>query len=459
MRLIGVAFFVLPWPLRYSRKMRNLSVTVLSVFLILLAGFVVTVKESTGQEAPIDPQERHIIEIVLADVVQDVKSNYYDPKYHGVDLDALFQEAKERVKAAKTYNQALAIVAWVLRKLDDSHTFLIPPRRSHKRVYDYRYEMVGDECYIFAVQPGSDSEKKGLKLGDRILSFNTIVPTHGNLWEINYLFRVLRPQAADELVLQSLDGTQRTLPLSPKMTPEHYGAIGGIDWKDRPPQESPQSSHAVGKSLIIWNFPTFMVNEEAADKLVADSSNYPAMILDLRGNGGGAEQTLLRLVGNVVDHNVTVGTKVMRKANSTLVAKSRGKKAYAGKMIVLVDSRSGSAAEIFARIMQFEHRATVIGDRTVGSVMEASFYPHRFAATSYSAPPDYGAQISHADILMPDGKSLEHMGVMPDIKMVPTGNDLAANRDVVLSYAVSLAGGDLSPEEAGKLFPVQWPKQ
>lgn len=291
------------------------------------------------------------------------------------------------------------------------------------------------------MQPGSDAEKKGLKVGDRILSFNTIVPTHGNLWEINYLFRLLRPQAADELVLQGLDGTQRTLMLSPKMTTEHYSVAGkDSSWYDRPPQEPPQRSHGVGKSVIIWNFPTFMVPEEAVDKLVADSGNYSAMILDLRGNGGGAEQTLLRLIGDVMDHNVTVGTKVMRKGNSALVAKSRNKKAYQGKIIVLVDRRSASASEIFARIMQLEHRATVIGDRTAGSVMEAIFYPRRFPATSYIAPPDYGAQISHADILMPDGKSLEHTGVMPDIKKAPTGSDLAANRDVVLSYAVSLGG-------------------
>ena len=159
-----------------------------------------------------------------------------------------------------------------------------------------------------------------------------------------------------------------------------------------------------------------------------------------------------------MDHNATIGTKVMRKANLSLVAKSRGKKVYQGKMLVLVDSRSGSGAEIFARIMQLEHRATIIGDRTAGSVMEARFFPHHFPNSSYSAPPDYGAEISQADILMPDGKSLEHTGVIPDVKMRPTGSDLAANRDVVLSHAVHLAGGDLSPEEAGKLFPIQWPK-
>jgi len=128
------------------------------------------------------------------------------------------------------------------------------------------------------------------------------------------------------------------------------------------------------------------------------------------------------------------------------------------EIIVLVDSRFGSGAEIFARTMQLEHRATVVGDRTEGSVMEARFYPHRFPNTSYTAPPDYGANVSEADIVMPDGKSLEHTGVIPDNRMIPTASDLGANRDVVLAYAVHLVGGDLSPEETGKLFPIHWPK-
>jgi C-terminal processing protease CtpA/Prc len=439
----------------YASNMRNSF----GLLVLVMAVFVVSVADSTGQEAPIDPQERRVVEIILGDVVQDVRSNYYDPKYHGVDLDALYQEARERVKAAKSYNQALATVAWVLRQLDDSHTFLIPPLRTHKRIYGYSYAIIGDECYVVAVQPGSDAEKKGLKPGDRILSFNSIIPAHDNLWEINYLFRVLRPQAADGLVLLNLDGTQRTLMLSPEMTAEHYSVAGkDSSWYDSPPpQEFSFRSRALGNSVIIWNFPTFVGNEETADKLVAYSENYPAMILDLRGNPGGAEKTMLRLIGDVMDHNVTIGTKIMRKTNPSLVAKSRNKKVYQGKMLVLVDSRSSSGAEIFARIMQLEHRATIIGDRTAGSVMEARFFPHHFPNSSYSAR-DYGAEISQADILMPDGKSLEHTGVIPDVKMTPTGSDLAANRDVVLSYAVHLAGGDLSPEEAGKLFPIQWPK-
>jgi hypothetical protein len=57
---------------------------------------------------------------------------------------------------------------------------------------------------------------------------------------------------------------------------------------------------------------------------------------------------------------------------------------------------------------------------------------------------------------MTDGKSLEHVGVTPDKLMLPTGADMAAGDDPVLSYAASLAGVTLSPKDAGALFPIRW---
>jgi C-terminal processing protease CtpA/Prc len=64
--------------------------------------------------------------------------------------------------------------------------------------------------------------------------------------------------------------------------------------------------------------------------------------------------------------------------------------------------------------------------------------------------------VTVSDFVMTDGKSLEHNPVIPDEIVLPTPEDLATDRDPVLSRAAQLAGVDLSPEKAAELFPITW---
>ena len=120
----------------------------------------------------------------------------------------------------------------------------------------------------------------------------------------------------------------------------------------------------------------------------------------------------------------------------------------------MIDSRSASAAELFARVVQLEHRGTILGDQSSGSVMESRYYPFAQGANTQIY---YGASITDADIVMSDAKTLEHVGVVPDEMILPRPADLLSARDPVLARAARLAGVDLDPN-AGKLFPVEWRK-
>jgi len=126
---------------------------------------------------------------MLKIIKQDISKNYYDPTFRGLDLDARFQAAEEKVKAAGSIGEMLGIIARALMEFNDSHTgFLIPAPKDDVE-QGWVMQMIGNKAYVVAVKPKSDAEAKGLKPGDEIISLAGNVPKRNELWKQWYFLR------------------------------------------------------------------------------------------------------------------------------------------------------------------------------------------------------------------------------------------------------------------------------
>jgi len=436
------------------RALRHLGILLSTAALVLEAfspSFVLA-----RQKSQVVARDRELAQIMLSNVHDALKKNYYDPSFHGVDIDERLKKYSAEIKSANTIQAAFRLVEAYLVGLNDSHTRFIPPPNSKWIAYGFRFEMIGDKCFIIALRPGSDAAQK-LKLGDQILSLDGYAVNRADLWQLKYYLDLLPPRQTTDFTLRDPTGKIRQEnviaelqelparhPSSPSLSRMHIES-----W-----QHNIRSRSAEKGDVFIWKFASFNEEEASVGHMLGETRKHKALILDLRENPGGSRDNLAFLTGGLFDRNVNIANEVARKRQKPLVAKTHGHSAFTGQLTVLIDSGSASASEILARVVQLEHRGIVIGDRSAGSVMLGQLFPF------WGGPGlgvNYGAEITVADVIMSDGKSLEHVGVSPDVLLVPTAEDVADGRDPVLSRAANLAGIKLDPISAGKLFPVEWP--
>lgn len=149
----------------------------------------------------------------------------------------------------------------------------------------------------------------------------------------------------------------------------------------------------------------------AAFSLLADTNG---LVLDLRQNGGGDDGSADLLVRTLLEPGITEVQALEQRGRRTAVRLPPASlPPYLKPLVVLIDRRTGSAAEFVAYSLQAVARARIVGSRSGG------------AAHMFDDPvqlPD-GYQISIPDrqpINLRTGSNWERTGITPD---VPGGDD------------------------------------
>src|SRR5438309_1648689 len=260
----------------------------------------------TAQNPPpgLSKNDREVVLTILRQVQDDVTRYYYDPAFHGIDLKAWFGAAESRLQAVGSFNEAMAILTASLAQLDDSHTALYPPNRATSVDYGWRMAAVGDQMLVVDVSAGSDAAAQGVAPGDQVLSLNRFVPTRDNLWQILHLYRFVRPQAQQHLVIRKPDGTERALDIRSKVTTRRLTELADLIAEIEETERQRRDRVAtVGDNIFVWKMNGFGPLD-AVQEATKRARKHKAFVIDLRGNGGGAVDALTELVSRTFDHDL-----------------------------------------------------------------------------------------------------------------------------------------------------------
>jgi carboxyl-terminal processing protease len=149
--------------------------------------------------------------------------------------------------------------------------------------------------------------------------------------------------------------------------------------------------------------------EKMLEKVKKDAGgNLHGLILDLRDDPGGLLDQAVRVADTWLSDGLIVYTKgrVESQQQEFRAHADGGEDSY--PMVVLVNAGSASASEIVAGALQDQGRALVLGTHTFGKGSVQTVYPLEDGS---------GLRLTTALYYTPSGRSIQEVGIAPDIEV------------------------------------------
>lgn len=331
------------------------------------------------------------------------------------EIRAKFQK---QLDDAKTPEQFSAAVNSALNSFKASHFVFNSPQaaRSFTRSTGIGIgimpELTPEGIKILEIFAKSPAEEAGLQVGDIIISADGKQPR---------TMTALRGEAGTKIDLEVKKPDGKTIKVT--LTRREFSTAR--------PEET---RWLVDKDVAYFKVPSYMTyNSKNVDTILPPFLGAKAMVIDLRSNGGGRVDLLRHMCGYFMPGEKAIGTFITRslveyyeedtngvgtdllgivryaesrRPSYRVTPSPKRDEFFKGKVIVLVNSGTGSASEMFAAGVRDTVGATIIGSKSAGAVLASSLR---------MLPGGFMIQFPYQDYVTISGTRLEGAGVKPDI--------------------------------------------
>ena len=317
-----------------------------------------------------------------------------------------------------------AAIRRMLQTLGDSHSSFLTPDEVRRRgetsysgigVRIARPEPQGPPVvvHIFKESPAGAA---GLRVGDRVVAVGDRPVSQLPLGDVVDLVR--GPQNSEVVLQIERSSTPGPIPIRAfrraLTAPDAEGALldGGIGY------------------IRIFSFGTTAAERVGSEMTTQRQQGARSWILDMRGNPGGSLETVSKVAGYFMDARPVAIAVDRDGQRQGIFAEQRPFRLAANTpVVVLIDGDTSSGAEVLAAALREYQLATLIGQKTAGSVG---------IATSRPLSDGSAVQLTINKLVSPSGAQLDRVGVQPDEAIPLTAVDLEAGRDPQRDRAVQV---------------------
>ena len=251
----------------------------------------------------------------------------------------------------------------MLEKLDPHSSYLTAkevkaanePLQGNFEGIGVQFNMAEDTLLVIQPVTNGPSEKVGIIAGDRIVKVNDTIIAGVKMPKEEIMKRLRGPKGTKVVLAIVRRGIQDTLT---------FNVV-----RDKIPIHTIDAAYMVRPKvgyIRIGSFGAATHDEFVESMKKLTNEGMESLILDLQENGGGYLQTAVKIAEEFLQAGDLIVYTNGRRTQRTEYKAKGGGLFTKGKVIVLVDSYTASAAEIVSGAIQDHDRGIVVGRRTFG---------------------------------------------------------------------------------------------